>query len=273
LPFDAVLFSLRSPLDRANLLAAARAAGLPAAEWLGDGEGYATRSELRAVAIIWDLDDGNPARLGILHDLRARRPALPVLLLLPVRPGAISLAAQAGRIPGVQVRGMWRQPADAAFLGRFLRDAHDRAPVHRTLEELLGAPPDRPLVLTRFLEAVLDRQSKDQPATVGHIAADLGLTLRRLRLRWPPPPCPPPAQLACWAEIMLFAVLGAADKRTPNVIAKAFGRDEKSFARLRQRLALPPLGAHDPATTLEIVRAAYRERWRRDTLVGQATAS
>jgi hypothetical protein len=266
---DLVLYSLRSPVDQETLLAAARAVGIEAAEWGRDGEGPAFRDVLqRATAVVWDLDDGE-AGLAVLHDLRSLRPALPVLVLLRVQPGAMSLAARAGTIQNVEVRGSWHRPEDGEVLSRFLRAARNCAPVHQTLEALLEqARPPSPIAAD-FIRKALERRLRDLPTTVERIAIDMGLTLRRLRLRWPGPPWPPPGDMICWTTMMLFAVTGATDNRTPNVIARAFGHDEKSFGRLRRRLALPPIGIHPPEVALGIIRSAYRRRWiRRAEKVG-----
>lgn len=257
-----IFHALRDATAERTTLDAARGAQVPVARWPREADGWAIPEALRAAGgVVWDLDGGRRGALPVLHQLRAVRPALPVLLYLPLRPGTMTVAGEAAMsVPGVTTLGQWLTTHDLESLAAFMRRAAASSPIHKTLEVILDRATTDDGPVPAFARAVLQRLIADRPVTVGAICRDLQLSERRLRWAWSKTRYPQPHELAAWIELVLLAVTGAADGRSPNEVARGFGHDERSFATLRRRLGTPPLATQTPREALESVLAAYRTR-------------
>lgn len=269
MPVDSVLYSIRDDVARRMVSAEVRAAGLVPARLPPAKEQVDPTRLSNAAALVRDVDEDRDATVAVLAPVRTARPGLPILVLFPARPGAVTLAAElAYRIPRIRTRGIWHTPEDPRFIRTFLREARESAPGRLALSFLLR--PCAGTVVEHFLEAALDRLLRDGPAKVREIAREMGLTERQLRLRWPAGACPTPGEMIAWTEMTLVATMALSDRLTPGAVARRLSHDERSFSRLRWRLGLPVLGLHPPENVLELVTTAYGGRWR-DEATGAAS--
>lgn len=257
------LVSFQNPESLRNIVALASREGFDVVDASVRSERFEWQSPTmrRMVAAIVDLRGDRELTLELLTSIRSHIPHLPVLLYIPVEPGAFSVVMLAGQIlPHATVRGQWHTPEDTAFIRRFIHRARRNAPL-RQVEDIVTSAINghHPHVVTFAHHALATMASRDH-VSVATVASVLGWSPRRLRRNWPPPPMPRPKEFLMWLELLVLALWTGPQELRSSPGTAALSLDRGAIQRRTMRLGVASTGDSRDAIGLDEVIRAFRER-------------
>lgn len=240
--------------DQTSRELAAEAARSTAAELVVVQESAGPESAFDWVGLICDLR-GDPQEFEPLNAVRRVRPGLPVLLYVhPSADHVEQLAEVVRRFPDVTVQPQRAPERDLRLFRDFIRACIKTAPESRVLDVFLTAQPTLPGWIRPLAGRALGTLLHDGRPSVAMLAKAAGLSTRQLERRWPAPPFPRPKRFLLWIEALLIVMLVRTERRAVNEAARRLGHNERSVARLRNELGLPPLGQMEPLKAFAAVR-------------------
>ncbi len=176
-----------------------------------------------------------PARTAVraLHDLRRLRPALPILLYVPVHSEMVPVLFSLRSLRGVSAISQERTSPDveriAKALARLLRTAPEEA-VMAVLTALLPGLRGRP---AEFARTALRLRGVGARCSVAALAQSLGISPRTLLRRWPSAVVPGPKELLDWTSLLLATYTRDWSGLGWGVVARAIGMSEDTLRRQR----------------------------------------
>lgn len=178
-----------------------------------------------------------PARTAVraLHDFRRVRPALPILLYVPVHSEIVLLLFSLRRLRGVSAISQEGTSSDveriAKALARLLCTAPEEA-VMTVLTTLLPELRGRP---AEFARATLRLRGVGARCTVAALARSLGVSPRTLVRRWPSAVLPGPKDLLDWTSLLLATYIREWSGLGWGGVARAIGMSDDTLLRQRTR--------------------------------------